>query len=804
MRVAAAAHLKHGLLVVLLSLFLLSNAGCGKIKPVITVIPRSTGVLLWDPLKEGAKDTLQGTGLKMHWEAPSEDDIDSQLSLVEAASAQPGGGIIFVPDETLASRSVVMEAVRRRVPVVVVDDDLGPSPGPFLSYVSSDEAAGTRRAAQQLARQLHGRGSVAIVGISPQQEGSISREVLLERAITQIAPRIHFVLRQWGDPVITHEQQICQQLLRSPTPPDAILALSAIATRGAYYAKIAENRPPKTTIIGFDQDDRDLVLPIRTGEIDAVVIQDTRAIGERAARNIVAQLSGERAPAQTLVPPLLVTRDTLGQAPIGALMGVGYGGAPDAIRKDPSSNARTLDQRVLAAFREEAKAHELQPGVEPIGSFIRQPGLHLGITVQGTVISALPMLEVQDDTSAVFISSFASNQKLKLGDVVAVHGDLTSERFRSRIENAHIKVLWSGRPLAPLAVTAKQLTAGYRGQSIEVEGTVLSRGTVDGTPELILRDGRQIFPALLYSTAGVGTRQPDPGSRVKLRGTASALPQLTDGVYPFAVLARQLEILSPPPWWSPMHIVILALAAAFVLLLLQWLLHRGQRWHMRSVLREREQLAFEMHDTLAQSFTGIAYQLHAARAERHGEQAVQGHIEHALQMVTLSHREASRTIASLRPQQRDAPGILNALKQSAERLSAAGDLTIRTSLRGRSTQLPLEVTEAFFRIGQEAISNAIQHGRCGNLQIELQVSKRLASLAVRDDGVGFTPASVIAGLGITGMKKRAENIRARLSILSTQGNGSTVMVIYPLLFTSGLFYKLRAKLIANLLSRSAA
>lgn len=793
----------QGWLLILIAVVCASSEGCRKRENVITVIPRSTGTLLWEPLRQGAAEALRGHNIRMHWEPQlDEGDVENQLTMVAEATARKNRGIIFVPDETLASRSVVLNAVRQDIPVVVVDDDFGPPPGPYLSYVASDEAAAGQLVAQRLAKELHGHGSVAVIGIVSSREGSISREVLFEQAISRIAPGIRFVLRQWGDTAITHQEQICEELFSNASPPDAIVALSSTATRGAYYARIAKKHPPKTIIIGFDQDDRDMLLPIRTGSVDAVVVQDTRAIGERAASNILAEIQGKPFPAQTRIAPLLVTRENLDRPDVASLLEPSAAGLTDT--RPAPSESQFLDEphaeAEIDALREEAMKHELQPGVQPIGSFIRLPGKHPGIAIQGTVISLPPMLEVEDETSAVLVTSYTAAKPLKLGDIVTVHGDLTSERFRSRIQNASIQVLWSERPVPPLAVTATQLSAGYRGESIEVEGYVVSQSTVDERPQLILRDGMQTFRALLYENAGTGLQHFAPGSRVRLRGTATSLPEFTHGIYPFTVVADQVQLLSPPPWWSPIHITILALAAMGLLIVLQWLLHSLQRWHLRSVLREREQLAFEMHDTLAQSFTGVAYQLHAARAEQNGERAVQTHVENALKMVNMSHREASQTIASLRPQHRDPPGILNALKQSAERLSVAGDLVISTTLSGRSIELPLEVTEAFFRIGQEAISNAIQHGHCETLRIDLQVSRRFATICIEDDGVGFCPTTDVSfGLGITGMRRRADAIRATFKLESMPGRGTTVTVACPLVFTSSLLYKVRAKVAGNLL-----
>jgi hypothetical protein len=230
-----------------------------------------------------------------------------------------------------------------------------------------------------------------------------------------------------------------------------------------------------------------------------------------------------------------------------------------------------------------------------------------------------------------------------------------------------------------LAVTADQLNSGtYRGRSIEVEGTLVSVDSHQGQYELILRNGDQSFRALGAENLRLDPGTFETGSRLRLRGIATSLFEFTHGIYPFVVVTDRVQVVSAPPWWSPRHVIGLVLACIALFVCIQLMLHRLQRWHMRSVLQEREQLAFEMHDTLAQSFTGIAYQLEAASIERRGERWIQMHIHNALKLVHMSHKEASRTIAALRPQYRDAASILDALKESAERLSDGGFQDVNT------------------------------------------------------------------------------------------------------------------------------
>jgi signal transduction histidine kinase len=247
-------------------------------------------------------------------------------------------------------------------------------------------------------------------------------------------------------------------------------------------------------------------------------------------------------------------------------------------------------------------------------------------------------------------------------------------------------------------------------------------------------------------------------------------------MFPFTVVTDRVEVLHGPPWWSTRHVLWLLLAASGVFVFVQFLLHRLQQWHLRSVLRERELLAMEMHDTLAQSFAGIAYQLQAASHEKRGESQVQAHIENALKLVHVSHKEARRTISTLRPRYRDTAAILSSLKETAESLSDGGDLTIDASLKGRNQTLPLPITDALFRIGQEAISNAIQHSECKTLTISLNDSRRETSLKISDDGIGIAGDDSHEGLGMEGMKSRAARVGGELEVTSVSGSGTTVFV----------------------------
>lgn len=288
-------------------LFALSG-GCGKRPSTIAVIPRTTATLLWEPMHLGAVEAARKAGMHVYWNAPANDgDVEKQQSEFTSCVKRGYSGIVFAPDETLASRSIVLDAVNRKIPVVVIDDQLGPPAGSWLTYVSNDEAKGARMAAERLATILHGRGSIAIIGINTRSANGVEREEEFERVLAGIAPAIQIVNREFGDTIVTHQQQIARKILDSKKA-NAIVAMTGTATRGAYYAKIAASGHADVSIVGFDQD---LLIPIQTEEVDSVVVQDTRKIGEIAVANLDAQRRGEKVQPLTLVPPMLLTRQTI-------------------------------------------------------------------------------------------------------------------------------------------------------------------------------------------------------------------------------------------------------------------------------------------------------------------------------------------------------------------------------------------------------------------------------------------------------------------------------------------------------------
>ncbi len=291
------------------AILLMFPAACRRGPVAIAVIPRACGTALWEPEHAGAADAARARGMTIYWNAPTRThDVQKQIALLEKVVAQDYRGIVFAPDETLALRTPIKTALAANIPIVVVGTELGIDSVNNLSYVLNDEVAGGRLAARRLGAILGGQGAVAVVGLDPKLRSMSLRDRSFEDTLAAEFPRIRVVARRLGQASAAQEQEAAESLFQSGVNLDGLVALSAEATRGAYYALIEFNRAGTTHLIGFDQD---LLPPIRNGGLDSVVAQDSYEIGRLAIEQIDGKMHGNRVAERRIVAPKLITRDNI-------------------------------------------------------------------------------------------------------------------------------------------------------------------------------------------------------------------------------------------------------------------------------------------------------------------------------------------------------------------------------------------------------------------------------------------------------------------------------------------------------------
>jgi len=209
-----------------------------------------------------------------------------------------------------------------------------------------------------------------------------------------------------------------------------------------------------------------------------------------------------------------------------------------------------------------------------------------------------------------------------------------------------------------------------------------------------------------------------------------------------------------------------------------------------AITEERNRMAREIHDTLAQSFTGVLIQLQAARQVLDGVnlEATQ-HLESAIALARVGLTEARRSVRGLRPQLLRDGNITTALDQLVRQLGTDSLVRINFSADGDAQRLMSpDIESNLLRISQEAITNAMKHSGANQINVRLSAGPEAVQLAIEDNGAGFDPHvnSLSRGFGLISMQERADRIGGDLTILTKPGAGTKIHLLLPILRTTKL------------------
>jgi signal transduction histidine kinase len=200
-----------------------------------------------------------------------------------------------------------------------------------------------------------------------------------------------------------------------------------------------------------------------------------------------------------------------------------------------------------------------------------------------------------------------------------------------------------------------------------------------------------------------------------------------------------------------------------------------------AVLAERNRLARDIHDTLAQGFTGVIVQLEAAAdATSKGLAKEAGdHLDRAGELARESLRGARRSVRALRPQALEENDLCEALHSLMKKMTAGTSLRTEFNLDGHPMPLPPEWDENLLHIGQEVLTNALRHAQANHFKAELAFTPDEVRLELRDNGSGFDPERQHDGFGLLGMRERVEGMGGHLTIQSANGAGTAILIILP-------------------------
>ena len=195
-------------------------------------------------------------------------------------------------------------------------------------------------------------------------------------------------------------------------------------------------------------------------------------------------------------------------------------------------------------------------------------------------------------------------------------------------------------------------------------------------------------------------------------------------------------------------------------------------------------MAREIHDTLAQGFTGIVLQLEAAEQVLEGSPSeVSEHLARAKNLGRERLQEARRSVWGLLPRALEERALETVLQEQIGQFGADGQGESTFSLSGNSRELPSHVQVALLRIRQESLTNMGRHANATHVKVSLAFDSKAVYLGVQDDGVGADldgTTEVGGGFGLMGMEQRARLLGGTLVVKSEKGKGTHVEVRVPL------------------------
>ena len=325
---------------------------------------------------------------------------------------------------------------------------------------------------------------------------------------------------------------------------------------------------------------------------------------------------------------------------------------------------------------------------------------------------------------------------------------------------------------AELVRMKAQLLSVLRGPTeralvLRIGDTVFEAGldlAQDGAPIEGIRAGSLLSVAGVYSYQG----GPPPSFRLYLRSPGD------------------VRVLSAAPWWTLRHtavmVTILAFAAGVGAWRIRAVTHR-KRLEYQAVLHERTRVARELHDTLEQGLAGLSLQLEAVDGSfRTAPERASESLDLARQMLRYSLEETRRSVMDLRAQAletRDLPGALASLARQMT-LNTSAEAHVRVT--GAVQRLDAAKEHHLLRIGLEALTNALKHGRATHIEIELRFSPDSTDLIVTDNGQGLESSERATGgahFGLQGVRERVDKLGGLLNVDSAPGAGTRLAVSVP-------------------------
>jgi signal transduction histidine kinase len=477
----------------------------------------------------------------------------------------------------------------------------------------------------------------------------------------------------------------------------------------------------------------------------------------------------------------------------GQLRGVSLfaGRIGDIVVLESPPDPFSLPERSIAKIYNYSSAGEVNRRIRVRGvvtARIAMPPIAMqDFTTRATFQYVVNGLYLKDASGDVRIESEAVPD-VQLGDVVEAAGFPAVTPGRPMLRNAVFRVVGSSTEPAPITVgPGNPLTPDHDAQLVRMNAQLLSVIPNPSERVLVLRADDAVFDAHLERTPA-GSRVEDirPGSTLMLTGVYSYQSGPPPSFRLFLRTPADVRVLAAAPWWTLRHTAVMVTILAFAAGVGAWrmrALTARKRREYQAVLNERSRVARELHDTVEQGLAGIALQLEAVDGSfETAPEAARESLKVARQMLRYSLEETRRSVMDLRSQALERSDLAGALETLARQMTLNTPAQASVHVSGPVQRLDAAREHHLLRIGLEALTNALKHGRATRIDIELSFTPDSTRLIVTDDGQGLESSERASGgahFGLQGVRERVDKLGGVLDIDSSPGAGTRLSVMIP-------------------------
>lgn len=285
----------------------------------IAVIPKGTTHEFWKSIHAGAEKAAQELGVDVIWQGPQkEDDRQMQIQVVQNFISRGVDAIVLAPLDSRSLARPVEAAVRRGIPVIVIDSGLDSEA--HTSFIATNNYEGGRMGAEHLAGLIGGEGRVVMLRYQEGSASTTNRERGFLDALREHAPDAELLVdNMYAGATMERALQVSQNILNRFAEIDAIWTPNESSTQGMLRALETSGRAGEIRFVGFDVNET-LLGAMRDGKLDGLVVQDPFAMGYEGVNAAVDVVQGREVEERVDTRSVLVTPENIDDPDIQELL----------------------------------------------------------------------------------------------------------------------------------------------------------------------------------------------------------------------------------------------------------------------------------------------------------------------------------------------------------------------------------------------------------------------------------------------------------------------------------------------------